>query len=628
MKKILLVLAALTALTTASQAQTSGGPDAFGYTWRDSNDPNGPAYNWIDIVNAPDASQVAGLSDDNNIASSIGFPFHFYWYDVNSIWIGSNGYLGFSNSPIAAPIPPIPASTQPNNYIAVFAADLNFNKVGPTTLGNIAECWKWTSADNDSLIISWINAPFWVDPTAGSGLEYDGSNTFQLILSTIDSSITFQYQSQIGTYTNTTDFLTLGIENNSGNVGLQHSHDAYPVANYAVKYYYPANSTFQVSDASTSFVNNSESGGLFLSKRSTLVGGPFELSGEAKNSGNTTLNPFVVSGNVKSISNASQVLVGGGVVTTDTIQSLTPGQTQSFVYPKKWQPATAGTFTFNSKTTLVGDATPTNDPKACELVVVDTTTLSTRLVFDANAASTANISWSGGNAGVGVEIPLPYYPCKISTLHALIATNPNNVSYCLKLYDNSGPNGTPGVLLDSVWVDSTTIVTGAYSDIALSSPIIASTSSVFLEWFMLGDGIGIGTVATGPFSNRTYEVFANNWSIYRSRESQDFCLGLSIQDVNVGINSNTAPVESAFGNFYPNPSSNNVSITMNSASANQKINYKIYDMKGQLVAASKFVAYQGTQTVELPVNQLSNGVYTCLFNVNGKNISRQFNIVK
>ena len=296
MKKVLLTLAAFVAITTASQAQTSGGPDAYGYTWRDSNDPNGPAYNWIDITTKPDASQIAGLSDDNNVPSSIGFPFHFYWYDVNNIWIGSNGYLGFTNSPIAAPIPTIPASTLPNNYIAPFAADLNFDPLP----GNTAQCWKWTSANNDTLIVSWVNVPFWANQTPA----YDGSNTFQLILSTVDSSITFQYQSQIGTYANTTDFLTLGIENNSGNVGLLHTHDTYPVANYAIKYYYPANSTFQVSDASTSFVNNAESGGLFLSKRTTLVGGPFELSGEVKNSGNTSLGQFVVSGNVKSITNA------------------------------------------------------------------------------------------------------------------------------------------------------------------------------------------------------------------------------------------------------------------------------------------------------------------------------------
>jgi hypothetical protein len=619
MKKILLTLAAITALWTSSQAQTTGGPDAYGYIWRDSNDPNGPTYSWIDITTFGDATTISGLSDDNNVPATIGFPFRYYWYDVNNIWIGSNGYIGFTNSPIAAPIPTIPSAAAPNNYIAPFACDLNFDPLP----GNTAQCWKWKSADNDTLIISWINAPFWANQVPA----IDGSNTFQLILSTVDSSITFQYQSQIGTYQNPTDYLTLGIENNSGNVGLLHSHDAYPVANYAVKYYYPANSTFQVSDASASFANNPESGGLFLSKRSATVGGPFPMSGEARNSGNTPLASFNIGGNVKSISNANQGLVGGGTTTTYATAALTPGQTEAFIFPKSWQPATAGTFTFNCTTQLTGDATPTNNAKSCELVVVDTALTSLKLTFDGNVAPSGNIAWSGGNAGVGVEIPMPYTPCKITTLHAFIAVNTNNVSYYLRLYDNSGVNGGPGALLDSVFVDSTTIVTGVYSDITLTVPVTVTTSSVFLEWFMGGDGIGIGTVATGPFSNRTYEVFGGNWSIYRTRETTDFALGVSISDINVGINTNEDD-NSGIGNFYPNPTNNNISIRLNSANANQKVDYKIYDMRGQIVAASKYITVHGQQTLELPIARLSSGVYNCIFNMNGKNISRQFNVVK
>ena len=41
----------------------NGGPDTYGYTWKDSNDPNGPTYNWIDVTAFPNATQVKLLGD-------------------------------------------------------------------------------------------------------------------------------------------------------------------------------------------------------------------------------------------------------------------------------------------------------------------------------------------------------------------------------------------------------------------------------------------------------------------------------------------------------------------------------------------------------------------------------------
>ena len=98
--KLFLCLAAGTFVAGGLQAQTTGGPDTYGYIWRDSNDPNGPAYSWVDVPTLAGATMVTGLADDNIRGPyAVGFPFHFYWYDVTTFRIGSNGYLAFAFSP-------------------------------------------------------------------------------------------------------------------------------------------------------------------------------------------------------------------------------------------------------------------------------------------------------------------------------------------------------------------------------------------------------------------------------------------------------------------------------------------------------------------------------------------------
>jgi hypothetical protein len=278
---------------------------------------------------------------------------------------------------------------------------------------------------------------------------------------------------------------------------------------------------------------------------------------------------------------------------------------------------------------LSGDATPSNNQKTCEIRVVDTSTFATRLAFDNGVATGNGIAWSGGSAGIGVEFPLPYFPCVLTTVHVNIVANATTpVGFYIKIYDNNGPGGSPGALLDSSYVDPSLINTTGYTDVVLTNPITLNTSSVYVGWLMGGEGIGLGQNIAAPFSNRMYEIFGSNWSPYRDKEIEDLMINITIiNPINVGIKT-TNTASDLLGNFYPNPSGNNVSIRLNAEKSNQRIDYKIYDMKGQLVSASKFISIQGEQKIELPVSHLSNGVYNCLFTVNGKVISRQFNIVK
>ena len=74
----------------------SGGPDTFGYSWKDSNEPDGPVYNWIDISGI--GTQVSFSHNDQ--ASSlipIGFSFNYYGTEYSQFRISPNGWIGFGD---------------------------------------------------------------------------------------------------------------------------------------------------------------------------------------------------------------------------------------------------------------------------------------------------------------------------------------------------------------------------------------------------------------------------------------------------------------------------------------------------------------------------------------------------
>jgi len=75
-----------------------GGPDDFGYTWRDV-DENLVNFQWVDIVDADGARQFEGLRDDwNSGAVELGWDFSFYGEDYGNIHVCDNGWVSFTNS--------------------------------------------------------------------------------------------------------------------------------------------------------------------------------------------------------------------------------------------------------------------------------------------------------------------------------------------------------------------------------------------------------------------------------------------------------------------------------------------------------------------------------------------------
>ena len=94
-----------------SGPDTSGGPDPFGYTFKDSNELSGPMYDWLEIAPPAGGSGTAigmtGIDDGYAWPLSLPFPFNFYGTDYTQMAVATNGtlyfqdaYLGFGNVPI------------------------------------------------------------------------------------------------------------------------------------------------------------------------------------------------------------------------------------------------------------------------------------------------------------------------------------------------------------------------------------------------------------------------------------------------------------------------------------------------------------------------------------------------
>ena len=185
-----------------AQIMASGGPDAFGYFWMDSDEPGGPAYNWVDISSTgTPLSWGSGNGDEGHTIMALPFSFPFYGLSYNQIKITSNGWVSFdvdstnhTYSNVA-----IPTSAEPNNAVFGFWDDLD-----QTAGGDVL---TYYDAANSQFIIQYNNVPRY---------STGGPYTFEIILKS-SGEILCQYN----TMTDPINSSTIGIENATGTDGLQ-----------------------------------------------------------------------------------------------------------------------------------------------------------------------------------------------------------------------------------------------------------------------------------------------------------------------------------------------------------------------------------------------------------------------
>ncbi len=494
------------------KSQTSGGPDLYGYTWKNSNDSSSiaPVYHWLDIDTMSNVQVVNGLSDDNSAGwFSLGWDFRYYWGDFDKVKIGSNGWISFDNTAnIAHGFPDIPTAggVAGDNYLAPYLSDLMHD--GP---GNNAVVKYWTNY-KDSFLVSYINVPYWIQNNPG----YFGDNSFQLLLNGTDTTITFNYK-RTGMFPANTGFndLIVGIENIIGNMGFELYQDIVPDSSFSIKFYYPDTVTYEVTDYSILYNQNNQNGAIVKKTGDTIL-----LSSVVKNTGNQDVT--------NNVTLTMRVLNPAGLVVYQENAIISPLDVNDSLlinYPIPFIANTAGTHTIESSFSLAADQNPGNNLLQTELVVVDPYS-SVITVGYGNGAATGSLQWAGGFAGAGIYIEPPYYPFLLTGLEYEIAFATDTNGFYAIVYDDDGVNGSAGTALVDTFIAGNTITINTYRQIILPQPVIISSGAIYVTWMMEGSVGSIALSSNPPISNRTYEILSLAWSEYRERSVNDFKINI------------------------------------------------------------------------------------------------------
>ena len=581
MKKALFLWLTLCSLIVFSQT-TSGGPDNFGYTYKNSLHPSGPSFQWFDITQI--GIIINGLTDDNFVGPYTISGFPYYSGTPTNLYIGSNGYISFDPVNIAssnAQFPQIPLNTGSNHFIAALLTDFTFSGTG-----NAGSCFFYNQGD--TICVTFDKVPFWVNNTN----QYAGDNSFQVLLNKRDSSITFNYLKQVGTPDPTyiSNFVTIGIENNSGNDGLQYFRGTtFPSDSFSIKFEYPTVAQ-AVIDLSVEYIDNIGNNAIFLP-----LNGTFSPTALIKNVGNQDVK--------SSITVTTVIRDPAGITAYNAIQnidSLKSGNDSLKTF-RSFNPNLTGRYSAQTYVTrITGDFAITNDTSEFLILVVDTT-LSPATLDYTDGVGGLGIGWAGGNGGCGLYIEPPYYPARIVAANFFItAIGTPSVGFHSIILDDNGRQAGQGTTLDSTFVNGNTISVGVYNRVPLATPIVINSGGVYLYWLMDGPAVNLSRSFTRPASRQTFEVIFGSWSEYRDKLTEDFLMNIEIEPLTTSIKNNST---GTIGTIFPNPSSDKLTVIINSAH-NEII--QILDVRGRKVN-SKMLRY--SDRIEIIRNHLPSGTY-------------------
>lgn len=510
----LFVLAASTVCVqlSASDAHAAGGPDAWGYTWRAAGEPGAAPFEWIDISTI--GTPVAAFPENTtSTAIDLGMDFPWYWSTHREVYIGATGWVGFNPDTHLAPCAPaIPSAGGFNDFLAPYLTDLTL-----AGEGNPGQILTWRDEATNRFVISWLDVPF-RNPDLAAG--YEGNNSFQVILYP-DGRIRFQYldvnSDLIPARDDCGTDILVGIENITGNIGLEIASDVFDPGLRAIEFSPPTDPGFAIADPGPEWIFSPGSGG-----RIVEAGVPFDVETGVRNFGNTAIGLH-----------AAQVSIRQGVTVADSRSFDSPGMAALVSATLPTFNATLsepGAYTVTATTVSPDDINPSNNQRLADLQVVSFDDGPVRLTWAGTTESDANTSaFVGGSVLTHFESPRA--PIRVLAVDGVIRLSGDisTANIFVSIIDDDGPSGAPGtVLARQNALASYTFIDGGWARVPLTVPQIIDDGTFYVAYETNTPNLTIGVDQTPPFSLQTWENLTGV-GVYRGRYGGDFMLGALVE---------------------------------------------------------------------------------------------------
>jgi hypothetical protein len=406
--------------------ESQGGPDNCGWYEFVDSDPPDPVieFRYVSLDTLP-CDTIEGLGDDNVVGPyPIGFVFPYYWYPADSFYVGSNGYISFSDDWLAAAsFVQYPNTQRPNDVLGIFTDDLLFGPSAPE-----AVCRYYTNAV-DTCIIEYKDVPFWDIPAP------TGNNTFEIVLCRSDSSITYQYLEQTGSGSDTR---SVGWESIGAACGFSYlfgstppDHDIHD--SLAVRIHVPSVPPFEYHDLAVVAAMEEENRGFFAE----------------------VLEEIPLWARVANRGSLPEVEVPVRLTIQDQAEDIVLSEIENLPFIGSWEettidfgtwtPMSEGTYTIVAQHLMDGDMYQVDDSVAVECRVV---ALPDTLKY---------YGWPGpGIPWTQPPMAVHFVPTrdsvKVSEI-SIFLVDGSPCYDCILLYvlDDNGPGGLPG---DTLWGDS------------------------------------------------------------------------------------------------------------------------------------------------------------------------------